>query len=181
MTPDALLDGFGLAAGDEAPPLAVVGKGPVALVHLFTLSGQHLGAMVALVGLALLVLMLAPRRHAQAVDRLARPFSNLLLGLVVLLPLVIGFGMLVNRGIMLGRGLLAVLAIAGIAAGVSVCARALGERVLAERGPLAQTAVGLLALVLPLAAPVGLVVLVVAAPLGLGAFLRGRRPLGDPQ
>lgn len=179
MMPDALFDDVGLAAEGESTP-AVVGKPVWALAQLFTLSGPHLGALIALIGLAVLVLMLAPRRHALAVDRLARPLANLLLGLLVLLPLAVGLGLLVSRGVVLGRGLLAVLLVAGIAAGVSVCARALGERVLAERGPLAQTAVGLLGLVLPLAAPIGLVVLVVAAPLGLGAFLRGGgRPSGD--
>jgi len=171
MTPDLLLDALGLAA----EPWSVSVRPAARLMGWFALDGGHVGALLALVGVALLVLMLAPRRHAHAVDRLARPVRSLLLGLLALVPIALLLGLLLSRGIVIGRGLLATLLCAAVAAGVSVCARGLGERALPEHGPLAQTAVGLLGLVLPLAAPIGLVVLAVAAPLGLGAFLSGWR------
>jgi hypothetical protein len=45
-----------------------------------------------------------------------------------------------------------------------------------EWSALAQTLIGLAALVLPLFSLVGLPVLLIAAPLGLGAWLSAKRP-----
>ena len=66
-------------------------------------------------------------------------------------------------------------------AGYAVCARALGERMLPDRGAVAQTALGLAALVLPLFTLIGLPVLLIGAPLGLGAWVSARRETrGEP-
>ena len=58
--------------------------------------------------------------------------------------------------------------------------RALGERLLPERGAVAQTMLGLLGLVLPLFSLLGLPVLLIAAPLGWGAWLTTGRKAPPP-
>ena len=56
------------------------------VLRLFSLNGMHLSALLGLAGFALLVLLLAPDRHARAVGRIAaRPLMAWLLGSAVLL------------------------------------------------------------------------------------------------
>lgn len=133
----------------------------------------HAELLLCLVGLALLMLLLAPDRHRRAVERLSRHgWGSFLLGAVALTAVVAVLAVLAAHGIRLGRPLLVFLITTGAATGLSVCARALGERMWPERGAVAQSCLGLTALVLPLACLPGLPVLLVAAPLGLGAWLR---------
>jgi hypothetical protein len=134
-----------------------------------------LHAMLALFGLALLLSLLAPRRVAAGVERIATStLASAAVGVAVFLVLIAVSMAMWHLHIRPGRGAVAAVAAFALAAGYAVSARALGERALPERGPLAQTFAGLAALVLPLALPIGLPVLVVAAPLGLGAWLTGK-------
>lgn len=133
----------------------------------------HGGAIAALFGIGLLALMYAPERHRRAADRLgAGSIVSWLIGAAVL-----GVVLLVLARLGMRPGFRALIAVElfACAIGLSVCARVLGERVLPERSAFAQTAAGLLALVLPLASPFGVPVLLIAAPLGLGAWLRPAR------
>lgn len=147
------------------------------VLRLFSLNGMHLSALLGLAGFALLVLLLAPDRHARAVGRIAaRPLMAWLLGSAVLLLVSTGLIVLLKAGITPGRSLFAVALVVGLAAGVSVSGRALAARVLEEHGgALIQTTVGVGVVVLTLASPFGLVVLGVVGPLGLGALLFARR------
>lgn len=134
--------------------------------------------LLGLAGAALLALLLAPERHRRAVDRLAEgAIANLSLGILVIgVPCVALTGLFAS-GVRVGRGFLALLVVALVAVGVGVCARRLGERVLPEAGPLAQFAVGITGLLLPLLLPVCWPLLPLAAALGAGAWLRARRPV----
>lgn len=146
------------------------------VLRMFSLSGMHLSALLGLAGFALLVLLLAPDRHARAVRRIAAgPLRAWLLGSAVLLLVSTGLVVLLKAGITPGRTLFAVALVVGLAAGVSVSGRALAARVMEEHGALIQTAVGVVVVVLTLASPFGLVVLGVVGPLGLGALLFARR------
>jgi hypothetical protein len=160
------------AEAGEAPP----GQRALLLVRAFSLSGMHLGVLLSLAACALLVLVLAPERHARAaLGAAARPLASWLLGCLLLLLAAGALALLLKAGIVIGRPLLASLLFAGLAAGVSVVGRCLAARVLEDRGALAQTAVGAGIVVLTLACPIGLVVLAVAGPLGLGALCLARR------
>ena len=54
--------------------------------------------------------------------------------------------------------------------------RWLGERLLPDSSPISQLGVGLLALLLPLLLLLGVPVLLIAAPVGFGAWLTATRP-----
>lgn len=159
------------AAAPAAPPRA----GLLALWRAFLFTPPHFALLTGLLGFALLVLMLAPERHRAAVTRLARPLPAFALGGLVLAALGAGLIALGRAGVAPGRGLLVTAFAVAAAAGLSVSARALGERVLPERGALAQTLAGLAALLPTCCTLLGLPVLLVAVPLGLGGWLLGRR------
>ncbi len=138
----------------------------------------YVGVLIGIFGTALLMMMLMPDRQRHGIDRLRRaPLVSFLVGLLLwslpallLVVLVYQFGERPRGQILLGLWVF----FSGCA-GYAVCARALGERMLPERGAVAQTALGLAALVLPLFTLVGLPVLLIAAPLGLGAWVTARR------
>jgi hypothetical protein len=178
MSPDTL----GLLGLADVQPAPTDGAAPPAdrfarlpmIVLAIAVVDLHL--MLALFGLALLLSLVATRRTSAGAARLGEsPLPSAALGVAVFLALIVAGAAMWHLHLRPGRGLLAVLTIFGVAAGYAVCGRALGERALPERGPLAQTMVGLAALVLPLAMPIGIPVMLVAAPLGLGAWLRGAR------
>lgn len=169
---DVAKDPFGLA-GPEAPE-RVQKAIEVALGAV-----PYVGLLIGIFGTALLMMMLAPDRQRRGIDRLRKaPVMSFLLGVVVWsLPAIALTVLLVKFGDTRPRGqiLLSLWVFFSGCAGYAVCARALGERMLPERGPVAQTALGLCALVLPLFTIVGLPVLLIGAPLGLGAWLSARR------
>jgi hypothetical protein len=168
---DASKDPFGLA-GPEAPEkfqkAVEVALGAV----------PYVGLLIAIFGTALLMMMLMPERQRRGIDRLRRaPVVSFLLGLLLwsvpaalLIILMAKFGDRPRGQILLGLWVF----FSGCA-GYAVCARALGERMLPDRGAVAQTVLGLAALVLPLFTLVGLPVLLIAAPLGLGAWVTAGR------
>lgn len=167
MTPEERLRG--LFAGDGRLRLLEHGDRFTALIAIDVLVGA------TIVGLALAMLLFAPERHRDAVRRLtAKPLSSLAIGALALYPALVLTLVLLRRGAP-GRFLLLVLVAYAVAAGVSVAGRMLGARAMPERGPMAQTVVGLAALLLPCAMLIGLPVLLVAAPLGFGAWLSARR------
>lgn len=146
------------------------------LFEWFSLSGPHVGSLLSGFALAMLVLLVLPRRHDRAVLRCgASPLRAWLIGVLVTGALAAAIMILVRAGIRPGRPLLSVLLVTGLAAGVSVSGRALAARVLEDRGALVQTAVGAGVLMLSLCAPIGLVVLAIAGPIGLGGLLLARR------
>ncbi len=147
----------------------------------------YVGLLIAIFGMALLSALLWPDRQRRAVDRLRQaPVSSFLLGaLLWSLPVValVALSLLVPFGTPRGQGLLALWVFFTGSAGYAACGRALGERVLPDRGPVAQTLLGTMALVLPLFSLLGLPVLLIAAPLGWGAWVtagRGSPPLAGP-
>lgn len=172
---------FGLDAPGDGP-----GPGPHPPGHLPRLLEMvnHAAVlqaeiMICLFGLALLLLLIAPDRHRRAVERLGGGGLRCFLSGSMAIGLVLAaLAALLATGIRPGRPLLLVLTVAGAATGLSVCARVLGERMWPERGVVAQTCLGLTALILPLACLPGWPVLLVAAPLGLGAWLRPARDQG---
>jgi hypothetical protein len=178
MNPDTALGLFGL---DDSQPPSGAGDGDTAhalrvLTRVIGIVALDVGVMTSLVGLALLLTLLAPRRLQGGLARLSdAPVRGYLLGLAAFLALGAVGVLLFHLHIRPGRGLVGLLAVLGLSSGYAVCARALGERALPGGPPLAQTLVGLMALVLPLATPAGIPVLLVAAPLGFGAWLAGPR------
>jgi hypothetical protein len=175
---DDLAKSFGL---DGEPPVASPAPAIAAPLREFLENYLHflplvLAAMTALYGTALLIALVAPRPLEGGVARLrARPLGSFAFGLALLAVALGLFGVFRHHGALPGRRLLGIASFAALAAGYAVCARALGARALPERSALAQTCVGLVALVLPLAWPLGLPVAVIAGPLGLGAWLLGMR------
>ena len=135
----------------------------------------YVGLLVAIFGTALLWAMLAPARQRQAVARLgAAPGWSFALGALLWFPVALALAWVLKTfgtGAHHGQGAMTLFLFFTGSAGFAVCARALGERVVPEWSPLAQTLIGLAALVLPLFSLVGLPVLLIAAPLGLGAWL----------
>lgn len=125
--------------------------------------------------LALMILALTPRRHAAAVDALVdRPWRCCALGSAfMLLPFTILMWMLATQRAHAG-GFFTLLLILLIAAsvGLSVCGRALGERLVPQRGATAATALGagLVVATMPLV-PIGLALVVLFGCLGVGAML----------
>lgn len=133
-------------------------------------------AMVALAGVALLALMAAPGRHQRAAAGLGgRGGGSFAVGfLAMLLPLIL-LAVLYHTGIPAGRFLLWTLLTIAVGLGISVAGRRLGERVLEDRGALAQTAIGVAALVMPLASLLLVPIVLAIAAAGLGAWLRAGR------
>lgn len=128
-------------------------------------------------GFGLVLLMAAPERHRRALDRAAAaPWRSAALGLAAFLLLALIGIALFRMEIRPGRGLVACALFAAASLGLSVSGRLLAERLLPERGALAQTAVGLGAFALCLLTPLALPALLVAAPLGLGAWLAAAAP-----
>ena len=169
---DVTNDPFGLA-GPEAPE-RVQKAIEVALGAV-----PYVGLLIGIFGTALLMMMLAPDRQRRGIDRLRKaPVVSFLIGVLLWsLPAIALTVLLVKFGDTRPRGqiLLGLWVFFSGCAGYAVCARALGERLLPDRGPVAQTALGLCALVLPLFTLVGLPVLLIGAPLGLGAWVSARR------
>jgi hypothetical protein len=164
------------AAGDPTAAPAAEPHPVIAAIH----ATGHGALLVALFGCALLAFMLAPDRNRLAVSRLgAHPLSSFLIGLLLILPAALLLGWILHHTESRhGRGLLAFYLLAASATGMAVCARALSERVSPESPPLLLVAIGLLALILPLASLLGAPVLFIGAPLGLGAWVsagRGRQ------
>jgi hypothetical protein len=141
----------------------------------------YVGLLIAIFGMALLSALLWPERQRRAADRLRQaPVASFLLGaLLWWLPAIalVAVSVLLPWDRPRGQGLLALWLFFSGCAGFAACGRALGERALPERGAVAQTMLGTLALVLPLFSLLGLPVLLIAAPLGWGAWVRaGREP-----
>lgn len=183
---DVADDLFGLAA----PPAV---HEPVAYEQVTRLlNGQeialasvpYVGLLIAIFGMSLLMLLLAPDRQRRALDTLrSSPLRSFVIGAVVwwipvflLAVIVAKFG----QGKPRGQALLALYLFFSGCAGYAVCARALGERLLPDRGAVAQTMLGLLGLVLPLFSLLGLPVLLIAAPLGWGAWLTTGKKASPP-
>ena len=139
----------------------------------------YVGLLIGIFGTALLMMMLAPERQRRGIDRLRRaPVMSFFIGLLLWsVPAVVLAFLLAKFGDTRPRGqiLLGLWVFFSGCAGYAVCARALGERMLPEHGALTQTALGLCALVLPLFTLIGLPVLLIGAPLGLGAWVTARR------
>jgi hypothetical protein len=169
---DASNDPFGLA--DPEAPARLQKAIEVALGAV-----PYVGLLIGIFGTALLMMMLAPDRQRRGIDRLRQaPVVSFLIGVllwslpaIALTALVVKFGDTRPRG----QILLGLWVFFSGCAGYAVCARALGERLLPDRGAVAQTALGLCALVLPLFTLIGLPVLLIGAPLGLGAWVGARR------
>lgn len=169
---DVAKDPFGLA-GPEAPER--VQKA----IEIALGAVPYVGLLIGIFGTALLMMMLTPDRQRRGIDRLRKaPVVSFLIGVLLWsLPTIVLIGLLVKFGDTRPRGqiLLGLWVFFSGCAGYAVCARALGERMLPDRGAVAQTALGLCALVLPLFTLVGLPVLLIGAPLGLGAWVSARR------
>jgi hypothetical protein len=173
---DAASDPFGLGAASAAPALS---EKILKAQELALGAVPYVGLLIGIFGTALLMMMLAPDRQRRGIDRLRQaPVVSFLIGVllwsvptVVLIVLLAKFGDTRPRG----QILLGLWVFFSGCAGYAVCARALGERMLPERGAVAQTALGLCALVLPLFTLIGLPVLLIGAPLGLGAWVSAKR------
>jgi len=143
------------------------------------LAVPYVGLLIAIFGTALLMMMLAPERNRRGIDRLRRaPVVSFLVGMLLWsLPALLLTFLLVKFGDSRPRGqiLVGLWVFFSGCAGYAVCARALGERLLPEHGAVAQTTLGLCALVLPLFTLIGLPVLLIGAPLGLGAWVAAGR------
>jgi hypothetical protein len=145
---------------------------PMVLRLLPLLISLHLGFMVSLFGCALLLGLLAPLQLERGVERLrAHPLSSYLLGLLLLGLLVAGMATLIHLHLRPGRMLIGALAMACLSFGFAICARILGQRALPSHAAIAQGCLGLAALILPMACPIGILVVLVAGPLGAGAWL----------
>lgn len=134
--------------------------------------------VVGSIAFAPVFLALRPERHASATRALDQaPFICLLIGLLPVAGLVGGLVALGYAG--MKNGYLALLVLAGVLCGlgISVAGRALGQRLLTEATPFIQTLVGAAllggAMVWPAA---GLVLFLTVVALGLGGWLRGKRP-----
>ena len=169
---DVTKDPFGLA-GPEAPERLQKA------IEIALGAVPYVGLLIGIFGTALLMMMLAPDRQRRGIDRLRRaPVVSFLIGVLLWsLPAIALIALMVKFGDTKPRGqiLLGLWVFFSGCAGYAVCARALGERMLPDRGPVAQTTLGLCALVLPLFTLVGLPVLLLGAPLGLGAWISARR------
>lgn len=173
---DATRDPFGLA-GPEAPERFQKA------VEIALGAVPYVGLLIGIFGTALLMMMLAPDRQRRGIDRLRRaPVVSFLVGLLLWsVPALLLAGLVAKFGDRpRGQILLGLWVFFSGCAGYAVCARALGERLLPERGAVAQTALGLGALVLPLFTLIGLPVLLIGAPLGLGAWVTAKREAAPP-
>lgn len=139
----------------------------------------YVGLLIGIFGTALLMMMLAPERQRRGIDRLRNaPVVSFLIGLLLWsVPAIVLTWLLFKFGDSRPRGqlLLGLWVFFSGCAGYAVCARALGERMLPDHGAVAQTALGLAALVLPLFTLIGLPVILLGAPLGLGAWITAGR------
>lgn len=135
----------------------------------------YVGLLIAIFGMALLSALLWPDRQRRAANRLRQaPVASFLIGVLMWsLPAIalVALSLLVPFGTPRGQGLLALWLFFTGCAGYAACGRALGERMLPDRGPVGQTMLGTMALVLPLFSLLGLPVLLIAAPLGWGAWV----------
>ncbi len=171
---DAIDDFFAAAenapGADPAPTLQH--RALRAMMLLEQHHALHMDVLASLAGIALLMSMVAPDRQRLGTLRLAeRPVVSFLVGFAVLAVVAVGFRALIVLGIVPGRPLLGAVAFFAVATGLATSARSLGARVLPDRTGLAQTVVGLVALILPLAWPIGVLTTVIAAPLGLGGWM----------
>ncbi len=178
----SLLTALATAIGD--PPTAVTPGAPGVtgsafhpLAEAILAAAGHGGLLTALFGCALLAFMLAPERNRLAAVRVAsHPLMSFAIGALLLLPALLLLGWILHHSESRhGRGVLAIYLLAANAAGLATCARALGERACPGRAPLLLVAAGLLALILPLASPLGAPALFIAAPLGLGGLVSAGR------
>jgi hypothetical protein len=168
-----------------APPAGLVGAPLAADLERLQKAQElalgavpYVGLLIAIFGTALLLMLLAPQRQRRAVDRLrSAPVTSFLVGVVLWsLPALVLTALLVHSGDrQRGQLLLGLWVFFSGCAGYAVCARALGERLLPDHGAVAHTLLGLAALVLPLFSLIGLPVLLIGAPLGLGAWVTARR------
>jgi hypothetical protein len=173
----ALIGGaLSAAAGDPPTPPATVPEPHPIIAAIHAASG-HGALLVALFGCALLAFMLAPERNRLGVSRLtAHPLWSFVIGLLLLVPAALILGWILHHTESRhGRGALGLYLLAASATGLAVCARALAERVSPESPPLLLVSIGLLALILPLASLLGAPVLIIGAPLGLGAWVSAGR------
>jgi hypothetical protein len=186
-----LLAALGSAQGASAsaadPPAPAAPAGPIPDQHpiiaaIHAASG-HGALLVALFGCALLAFMLAPERNRLAVSRLSNhPLASFAIGLLLLLPAAVLLAWILHHTESRhGRGALAIYLLAASATGLAVCARALAERVSQESPPLLLVSIGLLALICPLASLLGMPVLLIGAPLGLGAWVSAGRARPTPR
>jgi hypothetical protein len=158
-----------LAASDQPQPLIEPARfGNFTLVWMI---------LIGMSGCAVLAWCLAPDRQRLAIDRLAdRPALSFGIGLLLLALLAIAVTAAHRAGWTDHGGgittLLPFILCAG--GGLGVSARALGERAAPESPPPTQLAIGLVATILPGIALVGLPITVLAAALGLGAWLRAK-------
>jgi hypothetical protein len=169
--------GRAFAATGDAPAQPAQGPEPHPIIAALHAASGHGALLVALFGCALLAFMLAPERNRLAVSRLSsHPLSSFVIGLLLILPAALILGWILHHTVSLhGRGVLAIYLLAASATGLAVCARALSERVSPESPPLLLVAIGLLALICPLASLLGAPVLFIGAPLGLGAWVNAGR------
>ena len=139
----------------------------------------YVGLLIAIFGMALLSALLWPDRQRRATDRLRQaPVASFFVGVLLWsLPFIalIAVSILLPADKPRGQVLLALWVFFTGSAGYAACGRALGERMLPDRGAVAQTMLGTLALVLPLFSLLGLPVLLIAAPLGWGAWATAGR------
>ena len=180
---DAASDPFGLGGAASAAPM--VNEKLLKAQELALGAVPYVGLLIGIFGTALLMMLLAPDRQRRGIDRLRRaPIVSFLIGVLLWsVPAAALTFLLVKFGDARPRGqiLLGLWVFFSGCAGYAVCARALGERMLPDRGAVAQTALGLAALVLPLFTLIGLPVLLIGAPLGLGAWVSARRETrGEP-
>ncbi len=169
---DVTNDPFGL--GGPAPVERLLKAQEIALGAV-----PYVGLLIGIFGTAVLMMMLAPERQRRGIDRLRHaPVVSFLIGLLLWsVPALALTWLLFKFGDTRPRGqiLLSLWVFFSGCAGYAVCARALGERMLPEHGAVLQTMLGLVALVLPLFTLLGLPVLLLGAPLGLGAWVTGGR------
>lgn len=174
---DAASDPFGLGGAASAVPTTT--EKLLKAQELALGAVPYVGLLIGIFGTALLVMMLAPDRQRRGIDRLRQaPVASFFVGVLLWsLPAVALTFLLMKFGDARPRGqiLLGLWVFFSGCAGYAVCARALGERMLPERGAVAQTALGLAALVLPLFTLIGLPVLLIGAPLGMGAWVTAGR------
>ena len=154
----------------SVPAGASPGSGFPKLLLLFPF---WLAGVVTLFGGAWLTAMLAPQRQMLAADSCAG-WSRWLLGMAVVIGTFLVLVGLIAFGIKPVRLLVVTLLLCELAIGWSVAAMTLGRRVAPEGSAVMQTWLGLLGLGLPLVTPLGIPLLLVAAPMGLGAWLRTR-------
>lgn len=156
-----------LLGADAPPPGLTASAGPGPLLEFLPL---WLGGIASLGGGTWLATMLQPTATEEASYR-CHGVLRYALGLLVIVVTAVALVALIFSGIRPLRGLLATILAIELSLGLAAAARALGRRIAPESSPVAQSWLGLAGLILPLATPLGLPVLAIAAPLGLGAWL----------